>query len=490
MKLPYQLYRKEFEKRMRELEEAFRKSDVLKTVCYLRYLSCFCYSINYMLSNDKLEEITKEISLKYLGNTTIEDARDDTVVFYDSFGLVERGLANIYVNALEKLGYKVVWILYSYAPELNEILNKYKDKDNISFVVIPKKTILERMKILRDKIKEISAKHVFIYTVPDDVCGIGVMSTITEGIERYLIDLTDHAFWLGKCATDWFVEFRDYGCSVGAKYRKISPDKMVILPYYPTSREEYAFEGLPFDVDEYQFVFSGGSAYKIEGKTTYEEIVRYILQKYKDIKFVFASDNENEILKKLQKDFPNQFFHIRERRDLDAILKRAKFYLATYPVNGGLMLQYALQNGCFPFSLCDEAMGIIDPKIYMLEPQNVNFVFYNKEDMLAEIDCMMQDDSYYLEKKPGLRNQVISEEEFIRQLKSLLKDKTTKFEKRLPDIDMSSFLDVYKDNATYKKYCEIIYDSRNKWIYKKHPFIVQGKKIQMIINKYFGKRKE
>ncbi len=484
MKFPYVFYKREFIKRMEELEEAFKKNNTFQTVCYLRYLCHFCYSINYTFSNDRLEEITKDISVSYLGTTEIKNTREDTVIFYDGFGLLERGLANIYVNALAKLGYKVVWILYSYAPETDDILKKYEDKKNISFFVIPQRTILERMEVLRDKIKEISPRHLLIYTKPDDVCGIGAISTISEGVERYLIDLTDHAFWLGKCATDWFVEFRNYGYNIGTQYRNISPDKMIILPYYPVSREKYAFEGLPFRVNECQFVFSGGSSYKIEGKTTYEEMVRYILQTYKDIKFVFASNDENMILKRLGRDFPNRFFHIGERRDLDAILQKAKFYLSTYPITGGLMTQYALQNHCIPITLCDEIMGETDPKTMMLEPHKVNFIFYKKEDVQLEIDRLMSSESYYLKRKTELEGQVISEEEFSRQLQCLLKHKETKFAKEQQNIDMEKFLGIYRDNATYGKYCEIIYGSRNKWIYKKHPFVVQERRIREIINRY------
>lgn len=138
MKFPYRFYKKEFVDRMRELEGAFQKNDTFKTVCYLRYLSNFCYSINYTFSNDRLEEITKKISLAYLGNTKIENTTEDVVIFYDGFGLVDRGLANIYVNALEQLGYKVVWILYSYAPEINDILKNIKREKILAFLLFPR----------------------------------------------------------------------------------------------------------------------------------------------------------------------------------------------------------------------------------------------------------------------------------------------------------------------------------------------------------------
>lgn len=478
MKFSYDSYRKEFDRRMRELEKAFKKGDVLKTVCYIKYLSWFYYSINYKFADDRLEQITKEISQKYLSETVIEKSRKGTVLFYDNFGVVERGLANIYVKALEKLGYSIVWVLYSYAPELKDIQDKYKDRDKITFRIIPKKTILERMKILQELIKEIAPEHIFIYTTPEDADGIGVISTVKGDVNRYLIDLTDHAFWLGKCAVDWVIGFRNFGYNVAVQYRGIAADQMILLPYYPEPRDGYAFEGLPFDTEKQEFIFSGGSPYKIENSSIYKEMVQYILKKYVNMRFVFAGNGTNSILEDLRSQFPDRFFHIEERRDLDEILKRAKFYLSTYPISGGLMIQYALQNRCIPLTLCDEKDGESDPKTWLLNPEKVNFVFYKKEDIFIEIDCLLQEEQYYLEKKNNAGIQVISEDDFRAQLGRALTEKKTMFSGKLQDINIDRFLDIYKKNATYEKYCRIIYESRNKWVYKRHPLMVRRAKFR------------
>ena len=476
MKFSYALYQKELKNRMRELEKAFQEEDLLKTICYLKYLSNFCYSINCKLSDDRLEQITKEISLKYLGHTVIEHSHKNIIIFYDNFGLANRGLANIYVKALEKLGYKIVWILYAYAPDVDEIQKMYKGKENISFRIIPQIPILERMKMLRDIIKEISPRNLFVYTQPNDADGIGAISTIGGNISRYLIDLTDHAFWLGKCAIDWVIGFRNYGYNVAVQYRGILPDKIVILPYYPDARNEHAFEGMPFDTSKYEFIFSGGSPYKIEGNNTYKEIVQYILRHYTSMRFVYAGKGTNQILEELKEEFPNRFYKIDERKDLDAVLQHAKFYLSTYPIGGGLMMQYALQNRCIALSLCDEDCVISDPKSFMLYPEKVNFVFYNQIDLYAEIDHLMGDEEYYLNYKNDVKQQIISENEFITQLGCILDEKKTIFSSTPQQIKMEPFMEIYKKNATYEQYCKIIFDSRNKWIYKKHPFIVRRMK--------------
>ena len=140
----------EIERRMKELERAHLKGDYYKTICYLRYLSHICYYINYKMMNDRLETITQEVSVKYLGKTCLDQVNDNNVVFYDSYGVADRVLANIYVKALDRLNYKITWIMYDYLPDVEKIQKQFQDRKNVAFYIVPKKTILERMEIIRD----------------------------------------------------------------------------------------------------------------------------------------------------------------------------------------------------------------------------------------------------------------------------------------------------------------------------------------------------
>ncbi len=475
MKFSYVFFEKEIKRRTTELQRAYRKGDYFKTVCYLKYLSNFYYTINYKLTDDTLEEITKRVSIDLLGSTVIKDSDEKRVVFYDYFGLAARGLANIYVNALARNGYYVTWILFEFASEAQEIQKLYEARKNISFCIIPQKSILERMQILQQTLKDIRPRHIFMYTSPGDVEGVGVMSTVQGDVTRYLIDLTDHAFWLGKCALDYLIGFRNYGYNLALQGREIVPEQIVLLPYYPERREHWEFEGMPFDVTKHAFVFSGGNVYKIEGDTTYEEMVTYILEENEDIYFVYAGNGKSAKLDALKEKYSTRFFQIEERKDLDEILKRAKFFLATYPSSGGLMVQYALQNRCIPMSLCMQKGGITDPGTWLLKPEKIKFVFYEKEKFYSAVKRLLTDETYCAQMKEDLEHQVITEEEFTTQLASILRERRTKFEGAKEELDMGQFLDTYKKRADYNLYCELIWSSRNKWIYRKHPFIVRKK---------------
>ena len=472
----YNKFEKEIEKRTKELKRAYQKGDIYKTICYLKFLTNLYYEINYKMTEDVFEDITKKVSNDLLGTTIIKPVNKNIVMFYDGFGLISRGLANIYIDALEKLGYDIVWVLYEQASDVLEIKEKYKERTNISFEIIPKLPILERMRYLQRIIENILPQHIFIYTTPSDVAGIGTISTIQGDATRYLIDLTDHAYWLGKCAVDYIIGFRNYGFNIAVKYRKIEEEKILILPYYPEKRDNTEFAGLPFNDKKHDFVFSGGSVYKIEGDNTYEEIVINILNTYPELYFVYAGNGYSSKLNSIKQLYPNRFFQIEERKDLEQILRRAKFCLGTYPLGGGLMTQYALQNNCIILQLCNDKGGMTDPTTYLLNPDDVNCVFYDKKDLIEEIKRIMNNLEYCNIKKEKLAGKVISEEDFRKQLGFVLSEHRTDYISYLEEINVDFFLKPYKERVSYERYCDIIYYSHNKWIWKKHPFIIYQKR--------------
>lgn len=472
MEFSYKTFEDEFASSMAELEQAFRKRDYLKTIGYLRFLIKSYYVINYKLTDDRLEEITKGISFDLLGETRISKSKAETVAVYDSIGLSDRGVSDIYVSALAKLGYKVTWIMHCNARGLEMIQKQYAGNKNVSFRIIPQSPVLERMRYLQTIILETSPRHLFIHSRAWDVCGIGSISTVTGDVTRYFINIVGHAFWVGKCAFDYDLAGKAY---VDANYRHIAPEKILTMFSYPRSRTEYPFEGMPFDVEKYKYVFSGGSAYKILGDPAYQEIVEYIMTQYPDLKFVYADDGTNQVLDYLEETYPGQFFHINNRNDLDAILQRAKLYLATYPVNGGLMIQYPIVNGCPQLCLCQEKGSYFDPTTFLMHPEKVDFVFYTKKDLLLELDRLLQDQQYYDEKKASLQNQdfVIDEVSFRSELQKRMMEGREKLPKNWTPVKMENFMKAYKNNATYDQFCHLIYGSHNEWLQKKYPDIMK-----------------
>lgn len=474
----YDKIEKELKYRIKELNRAYRNKNMIKALSYLRFLSYFLWQTNYQMTCDEVEEMTVRVAYDVLGITYVDRTEKCTVFFYDIFGLCDRGLAIIYLDALLELGYHISYVTYEGTPMCTKFAEHYGTNNDISCIVIPRLNIIDRMKKIQEIIKELQPSILFLYTMPDDVAGVGVFSTIKGNCKRYLIDLTDHEYWLGKCAVDYIIGFRNYGYNIAAQYRKVPQERILLLPYYPAGREQYMFEGLPF-CEEHKFIFSGGALYKIQGgNNAYIDIVDYILSNYKDVFFVYAGGGIDETLNKMKEKYPTRFFQIGERRDLEQIMKRAYFYLSTYPITGGLMTQYACKYNCLPLTLCDGEKELVHPRTYLQNPDKINFVFYNKEDLCREIDKLMVDKDYYESAKVNLQSHNISEKEFVEGLGNILQNQESKYIGRIEEIDLSNFLRSYRNRTTYERYCELIYNSHNKYLHKHYPLIFLKGKLE------------
>lgn len=372
-----------------DIRRAWEIADYEQAVCCAKFLCSLYYDYDYKYYDEELENIAIDVARKCIGQTRIENANRKKILFYDRFALNDRGLANIYVDALLELGYCVTWCMPENGSQVKEIVERFEEKDNIQIELMPNLSVIERMFFLQNLIKRTNAYHYFIYTLPWDVEGIGVFSSLRGNVKRYLINLTDHTFWIGAKALDYSIEFRNMGANISTQYREISPEKIVILPYYPDERTNVIYQGMPFPETE-EFVFSGGSAYKIEGSDKFEKMVSQILNRYPKLNFVFATNGESEKLNSLKQKYETRFYLLQERKDLNEILKRAKFYLSTYPLGGGLMTQYALMNNCIPLCLIEEKNNFNNPKSWLLHSEKIDFVFFNIEELLERVDNIMK----------------------------------------------------------------------------------------------------
>ena len=465
----YALFIRELKTVKNDLRSAFKKRDVLKTISMAKFLTYGYYELDYTYRDDEIEHIVAEISEELLGRINLDDTHNNTVLFYDNFGLINRGLAGIYINALLQLNYKVIWVLYEYGVEIEYIKDKFRHT-NLVIEIIPRLDILSRMSYFQKVILQSAPKYLMIYTTPDDVAGIGTISTIYGNTTRYLIDLTDHAYWLGKCATDVVIGFRNVGYSVAVNLRGIEREKVVLLPYYPEERKEYIFEGLPFDHRKYKYVFSGGQGYKILGSDKWKIIVERILTENDAVKFVFASNDTNDILESLLEKFRGRFYLIKERKDLDEIIRNSRVYLSTYPIHGGLMEEYAVKNHRVPLCLID-AENPIEDVDYFLSSSKMRYRFFDVDSLCNEAKKIITDDEYFQKTILSTEGQLLDKHMFCDELSLLLNYGNTNIKGEIIECNPKNMQDFYKSKMTYDYFCEIIKKSRNKWVLNRHPEI-------------------
>lgn len=425
-------------------------------------IASLMYQINQIYVDEELESIIKKCAEDYIVYPH-NDAklRNDTIVFYDEFGFDTRGLAFIYLKALCENGYRIVYVTRSYRKgKIPLILDVLEQNEENEIIYLERGSYKEEAETVLQIVNNSNACAIFIYDMPQGIVGSIVPNVLQgKGVISYKINLTDHAFWLGARATDYVIEFRDFGASVSKFFRGIEEDRLIKLPYLPCIDESLEFQGFPFDPENKKIIFSGGGIYKtIGGGDIYYQLVRIILSKYSDVVFWYAGSGDSPQMKQLIEDFPERVFWTEERRDLWQVMKRCYFYLNTYPITGGLMVQYAVKAGKVPMTLLhDAASGGTLNNADILECE-----YEDIDTLIEQIDRVMRNPDYLkvLESKTG--NQVISWEDFSNNINSIIKTHDTDCGITLKKQDLSNFVEVYLNNFDMSRVKRVIYTKRTE----------------------------
>ena len=414
------------------------------------------YQTNIFYRDDDLESFLAYISqdLK-LNPYSLEDKDkfdNECIIFYDAFGLNDRGLAQIYIKALCQIK-KIVYVTYEDKKnQIPDILKIIQDNNClVEYINNTKKTKLNQVAQLNEIVKKYLPSQFYFYALPDDVIATSILYAYDGFIQRFQINLTDHAFWLGTGCIDRCIEFRDCGASISKEYRGISEEKIVKIPFYPIIHYEREFEGFPFPVKENQkIIFSGGALYKTIGDDNkYYKIVDSILQNHSDVIFWYAGIGDDSELKKLMKKYPKRVYLTAERSDLFQVLERCCLYLSTYPISGGLMFQYAAAAGKVPVTFKSE--DLFDTDGYLINQENINIEFTDVSDLLDEVNDLLTNEQYCISRAYEMRNTVISPEEFFIEIEKIVSGiQSDLFAIKFQHIDIAHFQNLYISRINMK----------------------------------------
>ncbi|ORU00572.1 hypothetical protein D081_1095 [Anaerovibrio sp. JC8] len=375
------------------------------------------HEYNQVYTDDELEEYLVQLEKNITAKLVKGKVKKDIVLFYDGFGLNSRGLAEIYLDAIDVAGYHIVYVTAIRAAENISRLKAVLDRNGAEEFYLLSDNTVEAYKKICEVFAQYCPAKAFLYTTPYDVPGILAFMHQSGRITRYQVNLTDHAFWLGRNAFDYCLEFRDYGASISANYRKIPANKLIRMNYYPAFDPKRPFEGFPFNREDGDFViFSGGFLYKtIDEHRTYYKIVEHCLQ-HKNVKFWYAGYGDSTELQDLIKKYPGRVFYTAERSDLFAVMKNIDMYLSTFPIVGGLMYQYSAMAGRAPLTLVkgNESLGIL------LGDTEMKAFTYNIEDHLKSIDLFITDVAYRRELEKDIKEAVCTREDFIERMRIVL----------------------------------------------------------------------
>ncbi|WP_207426481.1 hypothetical protein [Pedobacter sp. SYSU D00535] len=321
----------------------------------MRYCLTIAYEYPFLpkFYDEEIEAALTKVAMQIdKGSTATNPPRSNRVVFWDSHFLDNSGLTLQYVRALLKNGFEVLFIITS-EKMIMRGLNLYEElssNSNVTICVLPDSIdSTERIRFALYKIREFGPSKGFLHFTPWEIEGFCVFSTLDE-VTRYFINLTDHAFWLGRKCSDYFFEFRNYGFYISKVLRDIPEEKLILLPFYPVfTKSNSSFQGFPFETADKIIGFGGGSLYKIYGDpdNTYLNAIKHVLERNKDFVFLFVAGGDERYLLKFIKEngLQKQFFYLRRRKDISAIFDNVHFYVDTYPMLGGLMVHYAVSKG-------------------------------------------------------------------------------------------------------------------------------------------------
>lgn len=441
------------------------------------------YQWNQGYTDDVLESTLLKIAQTIdISPFQYESPNQKTVLFYDGFGLDTRGLALIYTKAICDLGYELIYVVPEEARNRQPEIHKVTENGNIRFCYLAHQSGMSKVHELLELFSEYQPAKAFFYTTPSDGEACVAFNCMKGSTIRYQINLTDHAFWLGLNAFDYCLEFREYGACVSKKYRHIPADKIKLLSFYPFIDKTIPFAGFDFDTTGKRILFSGGSLYKtINREGTYYHIVSEVLRRHADVIFLYAGSGDDSGLLRLEQDFPHRVVHIKERKDLYALLCHTTLYLNTYPMIGGLMSQYASAAGKPPMTLVNTVDSSLDGLV--LNHKQLPLEYAKDSDLLAEIDDLLNHEEKLNVLGEQVKKGILTESEFQSSIEGLLEKNETGFSFELHDINTEAFRNPYKGRFTKAVLEDATCNWKTKELWKFFPRLFMHKALRKIKDK-------
>lgn len=432
---------------------SIRKGKFNKALSGISAIADIMYRFNQVYSDDSLEEELVNIGEKIVRinrNKYKSEVNEKSVLFYDSFGLNIRGIAIVYTKAIVLAGYKLIYVTNKKSGKQQPDLERELKGFDVEWVYIDtSSSYLKWIKEIEQAFNTYKPSKAFFYTTPFDVSGTIVFNEMRGVVTRYLIDLTDHAFWLGKNAADVFVGGRDVSASIAYYYRKIPVEKLAMLDVNLYINHSLEIEDFPFDVSKHRYIFSGGQLYKTLGdpENKYYHIIDEILTKNKDMMFVYAGEGDDSQICILEQKHMGRVFLLHERKDFYQIIENCTLYLNTYPMFGGLMMRYAANAGKLPITLRhnNDADGIL------INQAELGIEYDDAEQLIEDVDFMLKNEKYLHQREQKLIGSVMTETCFVRNVRMLIETKTTEFNYNIEEIDTLAFREEYYNRFDCKK---------------------------------------
>lgn len=323
-----------------------------QSIKYIRIAARWAYQLNFKYYDADLENLIKDIAKKKINQIYIPRSENaNRYVFLDTIGLDNRGLTQQYLRAMMAQSADILYIsVEGDSAKCQNILYELQSYSKAEVVFCNQHNLLNEIDKggwIVESISQYNPCKIFFHLMPWDVVSLLVANSM-RGVTKYNINLTDHAFWLGASFFDYNFEFRCYGKTVSVEKRALKEEQLLYLPYYPIfPKAPIEFQGFPnFPKDSIK-IFTGGSFYKMFGRNgEFFGIIDSLLSLSEKVIVLIAGSGDLRLLNHQLHNLihRDRIYYIGNRKDINEVFRHIDIYLDTYPVNGGLMEQYAIAN--------------------------------------------------------------------------------------------------------------------------------------------------
>lgn len=195
-------------------------------------------------------------------------------------------------------------------------------------------------------------------------------------------------------------------------------------------------------------------------------MVGSLLKDHPDAIFLYAGRGDDSQLKELEKAYPGRVYHIPERKDLYQVLRHSTLYLNTYPMFGGMMMNFAALAGRPPLTLKHDH----DADGLLFDQDKLGVEFDTPGQLLEEAHRLLTDSEYRTRREEELKGCVITRERFTAQLARLVEEDATDFAFETPFVDTTRFREEYRARFDEKKETSLPFGGRlNLALFPEYP---------------------
>ncbi len=418
-------------------KHAYRQGDDMMAMHYMDIFANIGGQFNFEYCDNDMESLLSEIAARNINTLSTKNfvPNANRWVLYDDF-CTTYVLGLQWLDAMAKSGKEILYITTRDIDAKNRNRTIIPDVEryvNVQIEVVPKGNRFARAQYIYDSIIRFGASKLIMHksaSVPPIQL---VLPVLPQGIERYVINLSDQTFWFGARSIDYCLEFRQFGANVSLQRRGVRREQLLMVPFYPAD-DLNPFAGYPMECTENKvIIFSGGDYYKtLDANHTYWNLVKQVLDNHFNVVFLYATKNipegDSEIIRFIHDNhFEHRFFYINFRPDIYQVFAHCDIYMGTCPTSGSLMSQLAAIHAKPILQYYKKGTPDDETEQAICWNDKFQISFADENDFFREADHLISDNSYRKQQGERLQKAMIQKTQFVDIVIRTLETNTTQW---------------------------------------------------------------